>query len=234
MILNRSNTIHAQTARATALALLAAGLAITGAARAGCADIKAPFAPATSAPPAGSAHLVDAVYRPDEHGARAVLVSDEGYQDSGIVGSWTFEWRAKAEPGLPNDNPGLADGTLLDFGTIQWHGDGTETTVSGGRTPAVGDVCMGSWKRIGPSTFKLTHLAMGYGPPPGPALGYQGLAVLEMEVEVDSGGRAYHGNFTLTQYMSKFDPTVPGSEFDQSTVEFTLSGSVKASRIEVR
>jgi hypothetical protein len=37
----------------------------------------------------------------------------------------------------------------------------------------------------------------------------------------------------LTQYMSKFDPTVPGSEFDQSTVEFTLSGTVKATRVEV-
>lgn len=234
MILSRIHLIRVNMAQSMALGLLAAGLLISSAVRASCADIKTPFRPATSAPPAGPAHLVDAVYRPGEYAARAFLVSDEGDQDFGIVGSWTFEWRAKAEPGLPNDNPGFTDGTLLDFGTIQWHGDGTETTVSGGRTPAVGDVCMGNWKRIGPSTFKLTHLAMGYGPPPGPVLGYQGLAVLEMEVTVDSGGRTYHGNFTLTQYMSKFDPTVPGSEFDQSTVEFTLSGTVKASRIEVK
>ena len=233
MIFNRIKTIRLKTAQATAFGLLAAALAISGAAQAACADIKTPFKPATALPPAGSAQLVDAMYRPGEYGARPVLVSDEGYQDSGIVGFWTFEWRAKAEPGLPNDNPGFADGTLLDFGTIQWHGDGTETTVSGGRTPAVGDVCMGTWKRVGPSTFKLTHLALPYGPPPGPVMGYQGLAVLEMQVKVDAGGRTYHGNFTLTQYMSKFDPTVPGSEFDQSTVEFTLSGTVKATRVEV-
>jgi hypothetical protein len=62
-------------------------------------------------------------------------------------------------------------------------------------------------------------------------LGYQGLALLEMQVKVDSGGHTYQGNFTLTQYMSKFDPTVPGSEFDKSTVEFTLSGIVKATRV---
>jgi hypothetical protein len=91
----------------------------------------------------------------------------------------------------------------------------------------------GSWKQVGPSTFKLTHLALGYGPSPGPVLGYQGLAVLEMDGKVDSGGHSYHGNYVLTQYMSKFDPNVPGSEFDRSSVEFTLSGTVKATRVEV-
>jgi hypothetical protein len=179
-------------------------------------------------------HFVDAVYRPGEYGgARTFLVHDEQDEHAAIVGFWTFEWRAKADPELPNDNPGIPDGALLDFGLIQWHADGTEITNSGGRTPAVGDVCMGSWKQIGPSTFKLTHLALGYGPPPGPVLGYQGLAVLEMQVKVDADHHSYHGNFALTQYMSKFDPNVPGSEFDHSTVEFTLSGIVKAKRVAV-
>jgi hypothetical protein len=30
-----------------------------------------------------------------------------------------------------------------------------------------------------------------------------------MQVKVNTGGHTYHGNFTLTQYMSKLDPTVP-------------------------
>jgi len=34
--------------------------------------------------------------------------------------------------------------------------------------------------------------------------------------------------------MSKFDPMVPGSEFDTSTVEFTLSGTVKATPVEAK
>jgi hypothetical protein len=224
-----SSTFMGLKTAAVAFGLLVVGLAISGAARAACTDVKMPF---RLAPSAGSAHFSDAVYRPGEYGAAGpILVWND--QDEGIVGFWTFEWRAKAELGLPNDNPGIPDGALLDFGTILWHADGTEITVSGGRTPAVGDVCMGTWKQVGRSTFKLTHLAMGYGPPPGPVMGYQGLAVLEMKVTVDSGDHTYHGHFTLTQYVSKFDPTVPGSEFDQSTVEFTLSGTVKATRVEV-
>jgi len=184
--------------------------------------------------PAGLAHFTPAVYRPGEYAGGLVLVHDHDQDDNdGIVGFWTFEWRAKADPSIPNDNPGIPDGALLDFGLVLWHDDGTEVTNSGGRTPAVGDVCMGSWKRVGPSTFKLTHLALGYGPPQGPVMGYQGVAVLEMQVKVDSGGQTYHGHFNLTQYMSKFDPNVPGSEFDTSTPEFTLSGTVKAKRVEV-
>ena len=181
---------------------------------------------------AGAAHLSDALYRPGEYaGVRRVSLQNEDV--ALIVGFWTFEWRAKGDPNAPQpNNPAIPDGALLDFGLIQWHEDGTEITNSGGRTPAVGDVCMGAWKQVGPSTFKLTHLALGYGPPPGPVMGYQGLAVLEMEVTVDAGGHTYHGNFTLTQYASKFDPTVPGSEFDQSTVEFTLSGTTKAARVQ--
>ncbi len=218
------------SAQVTAAALVIGGLALSGAARAGCSDAKSFFKP-TAVSPTGGAHLSDAVYRTEEAGGQ-VLVWDNPTDD--IVGTWKFEWRAKANPSIPNDNPGIPDGALLDFGTIQWHDDGTEITISGGRTPAVGDVCMGSWRYVGHSTFKLTHLAMGYGPPPGPVMGYQGLAVLEMTVTVSPGGHSYHGTFALTQYMSKFDPTVPGSEFDTSTVEFVLSGAVKGTRVEVQ
>jgi hypothetical protein len=215
------------------LGLLVAGLAVSGAAQAACTDAKMFFRSATRATSADAAHLSNALYRPGQYGAAGpILVSDDQNEGAAIVGLWTFEWRAKADPELPINNPGIPDGALLDFGLIQWHGDGTEITNSGGRTPAVGDVCMGAWKQIGRSTFKLTHLALGYGPPEGPAVGYQGVAILEMRVQVDSGGHTYHGNFTLTQYESKFDPTVPGSEFDQSTVALTLSGAVKAKRVE--
>ena len=228
---NRMRSVWAKAAQVTALGALVAGLATGGAARAACTDVKLPFAPGSSS---ASAHLSDAVYRAGEFdGARMVLVQNNQDEGAAIVGFWTFEWRAKADPAIPNDNPGIPDGALLDFGLIQWHEDGTEITNSGGRTPAVGDVCMGTWKQVGPSTFRLTHLALGYGPPSGPVMGYQGLALIEMRVTVDSGGRTYHGDFTLTQYMSKFDPTVPGSEFDQSTAEFTLSGTVRATRVQV-
>ena len=215
---------------AAAVSLLIAGLAISGAAQAACTDVKMRFRPATLAPPSGSVHFSDAVYRPGEYGAAdSILVSSDQNQFEGaaIVGLWTWEWRALGNTGTG----GPPDGALLDFGLIQWHDDGTEITNSGGRTPAVGDVCMGVWRQVGHSTFELTHLALGYGPPPGPAMGYQGLALLAMKVTVASGGHTYHGNFTLTQYHNNFNPSVPDSEFDRSAVDFTLTGTVTATRV---
>jgi hypothetical protein len=228
MIASRLRLARARTSRILALGIAIAGFALSGAARAACVDASSPFKP-TSGAPSGAARLSDTVYRP---GTAGNLMPVWDYQGDEIVGTWKFEWRAKASASAPNDNPGIPDGALLDFGTIQWHDDGTEITISGGRTPAVGDVCMGSWRYVGHSTYKLTHLAMGYGPPPGPATGYSGLAVLEMTVTVDPGSHSYHGSFALTQYASKFNPTVPNSEFDTSSVEFTLTGTVKGARLE--
>jgi len=171
------NTKRAGKSHLTIAILVTTGvatLAFSAASQAGCADATWSGAPQTRAGD-GLAHFSDVVYRPGEIGAaRAFLVGDNQDEIAPIVGFWTFEWRAKANPALPNDNPGIPDGALLDFGLIQWHPDGTEITNSGGRTPAVGDVCMGSWTQVAPSTFKLTHLALGYGPPPGPVMGYQG------------------------------------------------------------
>jgi hypothetical protein len=190
------------------------GLVFGSAVQARCGET-----PATPAqPPANDGRLVPVALQ---------LVSDEGnsaWELPAIVGLWEFEWHSKGNAGIP-------DGTVLDFGTVIWHADGTEATVSGGRTPAVGDVCMGTWRQVGPGKFRLTHLAMGYGPPPGPPVGYGGIAVLDMTVTVGPNGNAYHGNFTLTQYNASSDPSAPFSEFDQSSVAFALSGTVSGRRV---
>ena len=200
------------------------GFAASGAAAAACTDVKLPLQQGVTPHSAGAAHFVDTVYRPDA-AARAWKVSDDDDQGNSIVGLWTFEWRAMG------DAPIFADNTLLDFGLIEWHSDGTEITNSGGRTPAVGDVCMGSWRQIGDSKYTLTHLALGYGNPPGPATGYQGLAVLSMTVTVAPDGNSYTGHFTLTQYHLNFNPQVPWSEFDRSAIDYQLRGNVTAKRV---
>ena len=192
------------------------GLSCGGLAQARCGETPAPLKPA-----ANDGRLVPVGYR---------FVSEDednnngGWERSGIVGLWEFEWHSKGNPGVPDD-------TVLDFGTIIWHADGTEATVSGGRTPAVGDVCMGTWRQIGPGKFRLTHLAMGYGPPQGPPVGYGGIAVLDMTVTLGPNGNAYHGHFTLTQYNPSSDPGAPFSEFDQSSVAYVLSGNVAGKRV---
>ncbi len=215
------------TIRATLAGFAVLGAVFGGAAQAGCLDAKAVAAQV-------SRHLADssegrfapAVYHPGADGA-GFLQASNFEEGPGIVGTWEFEWRAKDDVQFP-------DGTLVDFGTIQWHEDGTEITISGGRTPAVGDVCMGSWRQVGHSKFHLTHVAMGYGPPPGPATGYGGLAVLDMTVTVDPSGDSYHGWFTLTQYHLKFDPNVPFSEFDTSQVDYQFGGPVTAVRLNTK
>ena len=194
------------------------GLGFGVAAQANCLDVGLRGAGSASGP----AGFVPAVYHPDKNGA----IFGVGFEEApAVVGLWEFEWRAKGNAGGP------PDGTLLDFGTVVWNEDGTEVTISGGRTPAVGDVCMGTWRQVGNSTFRLTHLAMGYGPPPGPASGYVGLAEVQMQVSVDRDEDSYHGNFTLTQYKLKFDPNVPFSAFDRSEIAFALTGTVTAKRV---
>ena len=207
-----------------------AGFAVLGAmfgsaAQAGCLDAKAvavPFAGHLAERSGGQ--FFSAVYHPGVDGAGFLQSSALFEENPAIAGTWEWEWRAKDDVQFP-------DGTLIDFGTIQWHEDGTEITISGGRTPAAGDVCMGSWRHVGHSKFRLTHVAMGYGPPQGPATGYAGVAVLDMTVTVDPSGDSYHGNFTLTQYHLKFDPSVPNSEFDTSEVDYQFGGAVTAIRL---
>ena len=99
-----------------------------------------------SAPAVPSVQFVPAVYRlGDGSGARFWRVGDWNDGDEPIVGLWEFT---------------LYGG--LDFGTQAWHADGTELMFSAGRDPATGDICQGVWRKIGPRTYSLNHIAMGY------------------------------------------------------------------------
>lgn len=131
----------------------------------------------------------------------------DGHQ-AAIVGLWKFEMKV--------------NGTLIDFGTVEWHDDGTEMTISGGRNPADGDTCMGAWQQVGWSKFKLNHIALAYA---GGA--YLGVAHFHELVTVDPSGRSYSGTFTLEQFAdSTSDP------FDESgTPLATVAGTITATRV---
>jgi hypothetical protein len=45
---------------------------------------------------------------------------------------------------------------VIDGGTQQWHSDGNEVMDSGGRSPLIGNVCFGVWKRIGERRYNST------------------------------------------------------------------------------
>src|SRR5260370_42529100 len=81
-------------------------------------------------------------------------------RDASIVGLWKFSFVAlgNSENPFPLNPP---DGTTLDAGYVQWHSDGTEI-MNSGRDPATGSFCLGAWKRIGKSKYKLNHFALSW------------------------------------------------------------------------
>jgi len=148
----------------------------------------------------------------------------ENSDHAGIVGLWQFKFIAKG-----NNPPGPPGGAIVDAGYVTWHSDGTEL-MNSGRAPTTGDFCMGVWKQVKHSTFKLNHFALAWAfglntPVTGPGTGgadFVGPANIREEVTLDSSGNSYEGTFTLVQYAP-----------DRTTVLATVTGTVTATRITV-
>jgi hypothetical protein len=180
--------------KAAGLALGVLGLAAAGQAGAGCGafDIS------------GTANFKPAQFQYGSEGFTFRSAKLEESWPSSIIGLWKIEFLAKG-----NTN-GIPDGTLIDFGTASWNGDGTETMVSGGRAPSTGDVCMGAWEQVGRYTYKLNHLAMAWS---GGA--YAGPTKIQELVNLDPSGRTFRGSFTITAYVAT---AVAGQEFDENVI----------------
>jgi hypothetical protein len=189
-------------------------------ARAGCGQFDpGDRAPSFGDPPALSRPgIVQAVFRPGD--AELVPVrDDEDAREAGIVGTWRFAFVSDGTA-YPMQIP---YGALVDFGTVQWHGDGTELMISGARAPSTGDVCMGSWERTGPSTYTLKHIALAWASadsmPPASPPAYLGPAIIREVVKLDRARDRFEGTFTLDQYAK-----------DEVTLLEHISGKVSATR----
>jgi hypothetical protein len=196
--------------KAAGVALGMLGLAAAGQASAGCGGFDK-----------AGANFKPSVFRPgmDGFGFQSTGFSD--YFPASIIGVWKIEFLAKG-----NTN-GIPDGTLIDFGTATWYGDGTETMISGGRAPSTGDVCMGVWEQVGRFSYKLNHLAMAW---MGGA--YAGPTKIEETINLDPSGRTFKGHFTITAYAAS---ATAGQEFDESTVvaPTPIKGQITGVRLTV-
>lgn len=180
-----------------AAALGLAGLAIAGQADAACMG-KIPNA----------AHFDNVVYRPDAPSASWLRVSDTAEEQDSIVGLWQFKFV----------------GFGPDYGTQAWHSDGTELIYSAGQNPETGDVCQGVWRKIGPSTYTLNHIAMGR-PAPGAPFGIR--VHIHGVVTVDASGNKYTGKYRATVYsVSEADP------FDESVSVGSGTGVMTGVRVK--
>jgi hypothetical protein len=117
-----------------------------------------------------------------------VLVSDNEPAGAAVVGFWKFTF-------VSQNNPGISDGTVLDAGYAQWHSDGTEI-MNSSRPPATQSFCLGVWKKIGPSTFRLNHFALSFDLSGHPVGGSN----IREEVTVEHGGNKYSGTFTIDAF----------------------------------
>ena len=108
--------------------------------------------------------------------------------DDPIVGFWRVTLVAQGNVELP-------DALVIDKMLAQWQSDGTEI-IHSSRPPAVGNFCLGVWKKVGPSHCKLNHFAMGWDP----NVNAFAPAHLREEVVLDPGGKSFTGTFTIDQY----------------------------------
>jgi hypothetical protein len=132
-----------------------------------------------------------------------------GPRPTAIVGLWKVSLVSKGSKGIP-------DGAVIDAGYVTWHADGTEL-MNSGRPPITGSFCMGVWKQVGKSTFKLNHIALAWDPT---GTAFVGPARIREIVTVDHDRDSYAGTFTLDQYST-----------DEKTLLAHVQGTVSAKRV---
>ena len=132
-----------------------------------------------------------------------------------IVGMWSFQFISQ---GNTTRNPSIADGTQINFGYTQFHGDETEILNAGARSPAQQNFCLGVWQETGNSTYQVNHFALNYDAATGTLLGR--IIVIE-KITVSPGGTALSGTFAETVFDTK------GNQTDYVT------GQITAQRITV-
>ncbi len=163
-----------------------------------------------------------------------------------ITGLWKFVFTAQGNTGSkapPNALP-LPDGAIVDAGFATWHDDGTEL-MNSGRAPASGSFCMGVWKQIGSSSYRLNHWALSWIPDYHPgqtqswselsggvdeAFAALGPTNIQELVTVGGHGNSYTGSFRLTQYVNDGTKT-PITDVSRAPVAFVIVGTISATRI---
>ena len=195
---------HSPARHALVLGLGALGLMSAGLAQAGCGMY--------SAATAGHGG-----WKPEPPGGPELPSIFEG-----IVGLWKFTMTSDGTS-YPVVIPATA---LIDFGTSQWHPDGTEIMVSGNRAPSSGDVCMGVWKQTGAYTYQLKHIALAWASsdtmPSAVPAAYVGPATVAETITLNKAGTRFTGTFTIDQYAS-----------DGTTLIQHIAGPITGTRVTV-
>jgi hypothetical protein len=133
---------------------------------------------------------------PSAENAAIPIPASYSFAESGSVGSVVGLWHAILRIG---DERGPVYDEVLE----QFHADGTELLISSGLPPALGNVCIGVWKRVAARTFKLKHMTWNWAPPDG-GFGVPGTFAGHFELDVtlrlDARGAAFSGTWTARNF----------------------------------
>jgi len=198
-------------------------LAIAGQSYAGCGGASAPNSklPTDLVSPSPStvrsSHFLSAVYHPGSEGLFRPISDDGGWrEEASIVGMWRFELVTPGPMGTP---------VVVDDGYAQWHADGTEIQNSGLHAPITSSFCLGVWKQVGRTTYKLNHFPLSWDPTgKNPANAIQITETVELTDEDHM-----IGTFTLKVYPW----TTPDSLNAGGPAVATVTGTLTATRVTI-
>ena len=163
-----------------ALAVVLFGTILTVTAKAECGSLQLPKDKTSIQPQAwrGTGQVVP---------FSRLLASDHESAEA-IVGFWKVTAVAKGNPDIP-------DGVVIDNAYTQFHSDGTEITNSS-RPPVTSSFCLGVWKKIGPSHYRLNHFAISWDQNSNPV----GPAHLREDIVVSPDGKTFTATFSVDQF----------------------------------
>ena len=154
-----------------------------------------------SRPPRAIVSAPDSTVAGPEATAHARAASAAGGGNS-IVGLWMTTF--------------LSGGQISDQGFDNWFADGSEI-LNDDPPPSTGNVCLGTWVKIAPSTYLLKHPSWTFDD----AGNVNGLAIIRETVTVATDGMTYKGTYTVEL------TTLSGNPIQ------TFSGTISATRITV-
>ncbi len=115
-------------------------------------------------------------------------------------------------------NSFVVDGQLVDVGFDQWSSDGTE--ILNDISPVLaGNVCLGTWLKTGPFTYKLNHPSWIYDDA---GVNPIGIVYIREQVTLDKKGNTFSGVVTFDAFDLAGNRLAPQNSAEVAATRITV------------